>query len=363
MQAGHFTDWADYRGFACRRTAEWRRPGPGCRPQPTRLRCAASDASQPRSQHHEPDDNWITEICDDGGSAFSLKGRGRQAFEQQSPFQKVEVFDTTSYGKLMLIDGCTMVSTRDNFLYHEMMSHPVLFSHRAPRRVAIIGGGDCGTCARCSSTRRSSMHPDRHRRGGDARAELHFPNFASNADPRARAAVYRRHPVDERRRAQLTGCDHRRLDRPDRSRRVLFTPEFYRACHRALDDGGMVVQQSESPLIHMAILERMYRSLQAADFADARTLFFPQPIYPTGWWSATIGAKNGRLDDFRDADVAARPSKPLTTTPPDPSRGVCRAGVLPQGARILAPRVAEVPGHRFRGARSGTTLKSAPPGR
>ena len=87
---------------------------------------------------------------------------------------------------------------------------------------------------------------------------------------------------------------------------VLFTPEFYRACHRALDDGGMVVQQSESPLIHMAILERMYRSLQASDFADARTLFFPQPIYPTGWWSATIGAKNGNLDSFRDADVAAK---------------------------------------------------------
>jgi spermidine synthase len=90
------------------------------------------------------DEQWITEICEDGGSAFALRGRDK-VFEQQSPFQKVEVFDTTTYGKLMLIDGCTMVSTRDNFLYHEMMSHPVLFSHPAPKRVAIIGGGDCGT--------------------------------------------------------------------------------------------------------------------------------------------------------------------------------------------------------------------------
>ena len=90
------------------------------------------------------DDEWITEICKEGGSAFSLRGRAK-VFEEQSAFQKVEVFDTTSYGKLMLIDGFTMVSTRDNFLYHEMLSHPVLFSHPAPKRVAIIGGGDCGT--------------------------------------------------------------------------------------------------------------------------------------------------------------------------------------------------------------------------
>ncbi|MCB1773157.1 MAG: polyamine aminopropyltransferase, partial [Gammaproteobacteria bacterium] len=90
------------------------------------------------------DKAWITEICEDGGSAFSLKGSSR-VFDRQSPYQHVEVFDTETYGKLMLIDGCTMVSTRDNFLYHEMMSHPVLFAHPAPKRVAIIGGGDCGT--------------------------------------------------------------------------------------------------------------------------------------------------------------------------------------------------------------------------
>src|SRR3546814_3993184 len=45
----------------------------------------------------------------------------------------------------MTLDGCTMVSTRDNFLYHEMMSHPALNSHPNPQTVVIVGGGDCGT--------------------------------------------------------------------------------------------------------------------------------------------------------------------------------------------------------------------------
>ena len=56
--------------------------------------------------------------------------------------QLIEVFDTTGFGKFMVIDGCTMVTTRENFVYHEMLSHPAMFTHPNPRHVAIIGGGD-----------------------------------------------------------------------------------------------------------------------------------------------------------------------------------------------------------------------------
>ena len=254
------------------------------------------------------DKDWITEICEDGGSAFALKGRDK-VFEQQSPFQKVEVFDTETYGKLMLIDGCTMVSTRDNFLYHEMMSHPVLFTHRAPKRVAIIGGGDCGTL------REVLKHPEVERAVQididevvTRAAELHFPELCeSNNDPRAELLFI--DGIQWMKDAAPGSLDVIIVDSTDPigPGEVLFTPEFYDACHRALDDGGLVIQQSESPLIHLAILERMYRSLRAARFADARTLFFPQPIYPTGWWSATIGAKNRRLDEFREDDATNRP--------------------------------------------------------
>ena len=254
------------------------------------------------------DDDWVTEICEDGGSAFALRA-GRKVFEQQSDYQKVEVFETDTYGKLMLIDGCTMVSTRDNFLYHEMMSHPVLYSHRAPRRVAIIGGGDCGTL------REVLKHPEvEHAVQIDIdevvtrAAELHFPELcASNQDPRAELLFI--DGIQWMKDAAPGSLDVIIVDSTDPigPGEVLFSAEFYSACHRALDSGGLIVQQSESPLIHMPILERIYRSLRTAGFVDGRTLFFPQPIYPTGWWSATIGAKDEPLQGFRDADAAARP--------------------------------------------------------
>jgi spermidine synthase len=253
------------------------------------------------------DDEWITEICEEGGSAFSVKGRAK-VFEQQSAFQKVEVFDTTGYGKLMLIDGFTMVSTRDNFLYHEMLSHPVLFSHPAPKRVAIIGGGDCGTL------REVLKHPEVERATQididevvTRAAETHFPELCeSNDDPRAELLFI--DGIQWIKDAAPASLDVIIVDSTDPigPGEVLFTNEFYGACYRALGDGGLIAQQSESPLIHMQILERMYRSLLGVSFADVRTLFFPQPIYPTGWWSATIGAKGVKLGGFRSADAAAR---------------------------------------------------------
>ena len=90
------------------------------------------------------DKNWFSEEQAGTGSAFSLKLKGKLD-EVQTPFQHIEIYDTETYGKLMVIDGCYMVTSRDNFLYHEMMSHPALFTHPSPKRVLIIGGGDSGT--------------------------------------------------------------------------------------------------------------------------------------------------------------------------------------------------------------------------
>ncbi len=251
------------------------------------------------------DDNWFSEIHEGAGSAFSLRIRAK-LHEEQSPFQKIEVYDTTDWGHLMVIDGCTMVSGRDNFIYHEMMAHPALFTHPSPGQVAIIGGGDCGTL------REVLRHPEvAHvvQVDIDERvtrvSEQYFPELCeANDDPRAELLF-----IDGIRWIEDVtpgSLDVIIVDSTDPvgPGEVLFTPAFYGACHRALAEGGLVVQQSESPLLHMPLLERMYRSLAEAGFDDARSLFFPLPIYPSGWWSATIGTRGGDLTGFRSEAAA-----------------------------------------------------------
>ena len=89
-------------------------------------------------------DGWFTEVFQDQGTAFSLQVK-KKLHEEQTEFQKLEIWETETFGNLMVLDGCVMLTTRDNFLYHEMMTHPALFTHKDPKKVVIVGGGDCGT--------------------------------------------------------------------------------------------------------------------------------------------------------------------------------------------------------------------------
>src|SRR5687768_4272032 len=90
------------------------------------------------------DKNWFSEPHEPAGSAISFRITKKLA-ERQTPFQFIEIYETTEWGNLMVIDGAVMLTTRDNFLYHEMISHPTLYTHANPKNVVIIGGGDCGT--------------------------------------------------------------------------------------------------------------------------------------------------------------------------------------------------------------------------
>ena len=254
------------------------------------------------------DDNWFTEYCDESGSAFSLRIK-EKLHGEQSRYQKIEIYDTTDFGRLMVIDGFIMLSGRDNFLYHEMMSHPVLYTHHAPRRVAIIGGGDCGTL------REVLRHPEVESVTQieiDERvtrlAEIYFPELCeNNTDPRAELIFV--DGSEWMQQAETGSLEVIIVDstEPIGPGKALFSEVFYRDCHRVLGDSGLLVQQSESPLIHMKILQQMHQALLAAGFEHRKSLFFPQSVYPSGWWSATLARKGAEIEGFREADAQGRP--------------------------------------------------------
>jgi len=63
----------------------------------------------------------------------------------QSPYQKIEVYETVPFGRMLTIDGIIMLTQYDNFAYHEMIAHVPLNVHPHPERVLLVGGGDGGT--------------------------------------------------------------------------------------------------------------------------------------------------------------------------------------------------------------------------
>ena len=247
---------------------------------------------------------WFTEICEEHGSAISFRVR-RKLHEEKTRYQHIEIYETTDFGNLMVIDGFVMLTSRDNFLYHEMMSHPALFTHPAPKRVVIIGGGDCGTLREVLKHKgvEHALQVEIDERVTRL-SEQYFPELCeSNSDPRAELLFD--DGIQWMGDAKPGSVDVVIVDSTDPvgPAKGLFSEDFYRSCHRALGDTGLIVQQSESPLLHYdSIIQPMHRAMQSAGLSHTHTMPFPQPCYPSGWWSATLGC-NQAINRFREVDA------------------------------------------------------------
>lgn len=232
--------------------------------------------------------------------AFSIKVT-EKLHEEQTEFQLIEIYQTEFFGKLMVFDGYIMLTERDNYLYHEMIVHPALFTHPNPKNVVIIGGGDCGTL------KEVARHPNIQTITQieiDQRvtelSQQFFPELCeANNDPRVEL-------VFDDGIAWINSAEDNSIDiiiidstDPIGAAIGLFTPEFYADCIKKLSDSGLLVQQSESPFYNLDFIQKIQKDLKAIGFNDVRALSFPQPTYPSGYWTATMACKNLVTTEYR----------------------------------------------------------------
>ncbi len=239
---------------------------------------------------------WFVEAMDSTGSAVGFRVSEKLA-DVKTPYQHIEIYATTDFGNLMVIDGCIMLTGRENFFYHEMLVHPVLCTHPEVRQVAIIGGGDCGTLKEVLKHKniKSVTQIDIDEQVTRL-AEKYFPELCeSNNDPRA--TLLFEDGLQWIQNQPENALDLLIIDSTDPVgvAEGLFEHPFYKMCFRVLKPGGVLVQQSESPLLHMGLITDMQNKLKAVGFQSIDWLHFPQSCYPSGWWSATVARKGGDL--------------------------------------------------------------------
>ncbi len=234
-------------------------------------------------------------------------GVNKILFSEQTPYQKVEVFETDTWGNMMTIDGMVMLSEKDEFVYHEMLTHVGMFAHPDPRRVLIIGGGDGGTA------REVLRHPSVEQVDmveideAVVRAAKQFlPNVGAFDDPRL-SVLYEDgirfvekvdHPYDV---IIIDGSD------PVGPAADLFSETFYHRCRKALSENGVLTAQTESPWVpsyHSAI-HNLFATLDNTFRISEMYLAFI-PLYPAGMWSLAFASQGIHP---HDPDVMKRVSE------------------------------------------------------
>ncbi len=234
-------------------------------------------------------DLWVTEYQT---PALGLSCKIRESLRvEQTEFQHLAVVDTEQFGLMLLLDGMVMTTIQDEFVYHEMITLVALNSHPAPRRVLIIGGGDGGTL------REAVAHPLVEKAvmveidGRVVQAARDFmPALAGGFDhPKSELIIddgisYIKERRDE---FDLILVDS---TEPVGPAVALFSSEFYRDCHRALKDDGMLVVQSESPFLNAPVIQMCFGGISQV-FPITKLYLANVPAYPSGLWSFTVGSK------------------------------------------------------------------------
>ena len=247
------------------------------------------------------EDGWVREEFSGFYQAsYKLK---KPLFSGKSDFQQIDVVETEGFGKMLFNDGLAMISERDEFVYHDMISHVPLFVHPNPKRVLVIGGGDGGTVREvirhksvehCHLVEIDPLVVEGCRK--------HIPQTSAALDDE-RVTVLVEDGVQFIKNTELK-FDVIIVDSTDPigPATPLFGVEFYQDVFSALNDKGIVVSQCESAFFCpdeqsslLKVLGQVFPSVNIYNYSNL--------TYPGGLWSFSFASKGlcpvGDFDEKR----------------------------------------------------------------
>ena len=235
---------------------------------------------------------------------FSIKV-DRQIYTGQSEFQRIDVFDSKEFGRFLTLDGLMMLTERDEFIYHEMITHVPMAVHPDARNILVIGAGDGGVVREL--TRYSRIEhidlveidplvievcrkylPQTACRLDDPRLTIHHEDGLKFV--RTRENEYDLIIVDS--------------TDPFGPGEGLFTKEFYGNCYKALKEDGIMVNQHESPFYEQdaIAMQRAHKRI-VESFPISRVYQAHIPTYPSGHW--LFGFATKRYHPVHDLNAVA----------------------------------------------------------
>lgn len=249
---------------------------------------------------------WYSERGIVPGLALSVEV-SKVLHEEQTDFQHLAIVDTPLYGRMLWLDNIIMTNIKDEFVYHEMISHVALNTHPNPKKVLVIGGGDGG------AIREIVKHPsvekavlcEIDRRVVETSIE-YLPEIACGLkDPRVEVlyADGIKYVKEHKNEFDVIITDSTDPIGPAVG---LFEGSFYQACYEALKEDGIFVAQTESPYYNEELIPKVQKDIRSLYPITKLYLAFI-PTYPGGCWSFTMGSKK---HDPEAVDLSGKPNFP-----------------------------------------------------
>ena len=229
------------------------------------------------------------------GQSMSLRVK-ELIHEEKSLFQHIQIFESQTYGRVLVLDGVIQLTERDEFSYQESLVHTSLFSHPNPKRVLLIGGGDGGML------REICKHPGVEEivmveidESVVNVSKTYFADTMATAftDPRVTliigdgAKYVQEHAGDNFDALLVDSSD------PVGPASVLFENTFYTNCSKTLGPGGIMCNQGECVWLHLDIIKPVLDHCRKC-FAESGYFYCTVPTYPSGQIGFILARKEGK---------------------------------------------------------------------
>ncbi|ANS77324.1 spermidine synthase [Paenibacillus yonginensis] len=232
---------------------------------------------------------WFTEKQT---PAFGITAKVTETFvAEKTEFQDLAMLDTEEFGRMLVLDGMVMTTIKDEFVYHEMVAHPALFTHPNPKQVLVVGGGDGGVI------REILKHPEVEKAvlvEIDGKvieySKKYLPEISGELDnPRVEVLVNDgyMHIIESKNQYDVIMVDS---TEPVGPAAPLFERGFYQGIYEALREDGIFVAQTDNPWFKSDLIRKVTKDVKEI-FPIVRVYGANIPTYPSGLWTFTMGSK------------------------------------------------------------------------
>ncbi|MBR4353798.1 MAG: polyamine aminopropyltransferase [Kiritimatiellae bacterium] len=245
---------------------------------------------------------WYTDQHTDD-VRFSMKA-SVQVASKKSAVQQIDILDTPAYGRVLVLDGGLMTTEKDEFIYHEMITHVPMAVNPNVRNVLVIGGGDGGTVRELVKYRKIESIDLVEVDKDVVLLAKKYLTFTSSKLKDKRVSVWfeegLRYVRGKKAEYDLIIVDS---SDPYGPAEGLFTREFYGTCFKALRDDGILINQHESPFYsaHQRSVRDAHRHI-AVEFPVSTVYQCHIPSYPSGHW--LFGFASKKYHPIEDLDAA-----------------------------------------------------------